>query len=67
MAWIKYVCEHSIANTFVIPAGTMLGASVSVSKWLFWNQLRVSHTERRPRWICRNGNKLIKTLISVAD
>ena len=34
--------EHSIVNMFVIPAGMMFGAPVSVGKWLFWNQLPVT-------------------------
>lgn len=34
--------EHSIVNMFVIPAGMMFGAPVSVSRWLFWNQLPVT-------------------------
>ncbi len=31
--------EHSIVNMFVIPAGIMFGAPVSLAQWLFWNQL----------------------------
>jgi len=34
--------EHSIVNMFVIPAGIMLGAPVSMGQWLFWNQLPVT-------------------------
>jgi len=34
--------EHSIVNMFVIPAGMLFGAPVSVSKWLLWNQLPVT-------------------------
>ena len=34
--------EHSIVNMFVIPAGMMLGAPVSIGKWLLWNQLPVT-------------------------
>jgi formate transporter len=34
--------EHSIVNMFVIPAGTFLGAPVSVSNWLVWNQIPVT-------------------------
>ena len=34
--------EHSIVNMFVIPAGMMLGAPVSMGQWLFWNQLPVT-------------------------
>jgi formate/nitrite transporter len=34
--------EHSIVNMFVIPAGMILGAPVSIGQWLFWNQLPVT-------------------------
>lgn len=34
--------EHSIVNMFVIPAGMMFGAPVSVRQWLLWNQLPVT-------------------------
>lgn len=34
--------EHSVVNMFVIPAGMMFGASVSIRTWLFWNQLPVT-------------------------
>lgn len=34
--------EHSIVNMFVVPAGMMLGAPVSIAQWLFWNQLPVT-------------------------
>jgi len=34
--------EHSIVNMFVIPAGMMFGAPVSIRQWLFWNQLPVT-------------------------
>jgi formate/nitrite transporter FocA (FNT family) len=34
--------EHSIVNMFVIPAGMMLGAPVSVSQWWIWNQIPVT-------------------------
>ena len=34
--------EHSIVNMFVIPAGMMFGAPVSLAQWLFWNQLPVT-------------------------
>jgi len=34
--------EHSIVNMFVIPAGMMFGARVSVGEWMFWNQLPVT-------------------------
>jgi formate/nitrite transporter FocA (FNT family) len=34
--------EHSIVNMFVIPAGTLLGAPVSMANWWVWNQIPVT-------------------------
>ena len=34
--------EHSIVNMFVIPTGMMLGAPISVTSWLLWNQIPVT-------------------------
>ncbi len=34
--------EHSIVNLFVVPAGMMFGAPVSIKDWLLWNQLPVT-------------------------
>src|SRR5215470_13802060 len=34
--------EHSIVNMFVIPAGILLGAKVSIGQWWFWNQIPVT-------------------------
>jgi len=34
--------EHSVVNMFVIPAGMMLGASVSLRDWWLWNQIPVT-------------------------
>ena len=34
--------EHSIVNMFVIPAGMLLGANVSIGQWWFWNQIPVT-------------------------
>jgi formate transporter len=34
--------EHSIVNMFVIPAGMLLGAPVSLRQWWFWNQVPVT-------------------------
>ncbi len=34
--------EHSIVNMFLIPAGMMFGAPVSIGKWLLWNQVPVT-------------------------
>lgn len=29
--------EHAIVNMFVIPAGMLLGASVTIADWWIWN------------------------------
>jgi formate/nitrite transporter len=34
--------EHSVVNMFVIPAGMMMGAPVSVKAWWLWNQIPVT-------------------------
>ncbi|MBI3581504.1 MAG: formate/nitrite transporter family protein [Nitrospinae bacterium] len=34
--------EHSVVNMFLIPAGVLLGARVSVSDWWLWNQIPVT-------------------------
>jgi formate transporter len=34
--------EHSIVNMFVVPAGMMCGAPVSIGQWFVWNQLPVT-------------------------
>lgn len=34
--------EHSVVNMFVIPAGIMMGARVSIADWLLWNQIPVT-------------------------
>ncbi|UFU00670.1 formate/nitrite transporter family protein [Radiobacillus kanasensis] len=33
--------EHAVVNMFVIPAGMMLGADITISQWWLWNQLPV--------------------------
>lgn len=33
--------EHAVVNMFVIPAGMMLGAEVSMADWWIWNQVPV--------------------------
>jgi len=33
--------EHAIVNMFVIPAGIMLGANVTVTDWWLWNEIPV--------------------------
>lgn len=34
--------EHSVVNMFVIPTAMILGAEISLTQWLFWNQLPVT-------------------------
>lgn len=34
--------EHSVVNMFVIPAGMMFGAPISIRNWFFWNQIPVT-------------------------
>jgi formate/nitrite transporter len=34
--------EHSVVNMFVIPAGLLLGAHVTIADWWWWNQLPVT-------------------------
>ncbi len=34
--------EHSVVNMFVIPAGMIVGAPVSISDWWLWNQIPVT-------------------------
>ncbi len=34
--------EHSVVNMFVIPAGMILGSSVSFTDWWVWNQIPVT-------------------------
>jgi formate/nitrite transporter len=34
--------EHSVVNMFVVPAGMLLGAPVSMSQWWIWNQIPVT-------------------------
>ena len=47
-AWLPIVVffaqgfEHSVVNMFVIPAGMLLGARVSVGDWWLWNQIPVT-------------------------
>lgn len=33
--------EHAVVNMFVIPAGMLLGANVSMADWWLWNQIPV--------------------------
>jgi formate transporter len=34
--------EHSVVNMFVIPAGMLMGAKVSVADWWLWNEIPVT-------------------------
>ena len=34
--------EHSVVNMFVIPAGMLFGAHVSLRQWWLWNQIPVT-------------------------
>lgn len=34
--------EHAVVNMFVIPAGMLLGADVSMGEWWIWNQIPVT-------------------------
>jgi formate transporter len=34
--------EHSVVNMFVIPAGMLMGAKVTIADWWLWNQIPVT-------------------------
>jgi len=46
--WLPITCffaqgfEHSVVNMFVIPAGMLFGAHVSMEQWWVWNQIPVT-------------------------
>jgi formate/nitrite transporter len=46
--WLPITCffaqgfEHSVVNMFVIPAGMLFGAHVSIEQWWVWNQIPVT-------------------------
>ena len=42
MTFFAHGYEHSIVNMFVIPAGKLFGAPVSLSQWWVWNQIPVT-------------------------
>jgi len=42
MAFVAYGFEHSVANMYIVPAGTMLGASITWPQFLLWNLLPVT-------------------------
>ncbi len=33
--------EHAIVNMFVIPAGIMFGAKITITDWWLWNEIPV--------------------------
>jgi formate/nitrite transporter len=39
--------EHLVVNLFLIPAGMMFGAKVTISDWLIWNMLPAAQLEPR--------------------
>jgi formate transporter len=42
MTFFAHGYEHSIVNMFVIPAGMLFHAPVSIGKWWWWNQIPVT-------------------------
>lgn len=42
MTFLAHGYEHSIVNMYVIPAGMLLGAPVSIGRWWLWNQIPVT-------------------------
>jgi len=42
MTFFAHGYEHSIVNMYVIPAGRLLGAPVSMGRWWLWNQIPVT-------------------------
>jgi formate/nitrite transporter len=42
MTFFAHGYEHSIVNMFLIPAGMLFGAPVSVRQWWIWNQIPVT-------------------------
>ncbi len=42
MTFFAHGYEHSIVNMYVVPAGMLLGAPVSVRDWWLWNQIPVT-------------------------
>jgi formate/nitrite transporter FocA (FNT family) len=42
MTFFAHGYEHSIVNMFLIPAGMLFHAPVSVGQWWWWNQLPVT-------------------------
>lgn len=42
MTFFAHGYEHSVVNMFLVPAGMLLGAPVSLRQWWFWNQIPVT-------------------------
>ena len=42
MTFFAHGYEHSIVNMYIVPAGMMLGAPVSLKSWWVWNQIPVT-------------------------
>jgi formate/nitrite transporter len=42
MTFFAHSYEHSIVNMYVIPAGMLLGAPVSIGRWWLWNRIPVT-------------------------
>jgi formate/nitrite transporter len=42
MAFVAMGFEHCVVNMFAIPTAMMLGAPISISQWLIWNQVPVT-------------------------
>ena len=42
MTFFAHGYEHSIVNMFIVPAGALLGAPVSIKQWWLWNQIPVT-------------------------
>lgn len=42
MTFFAHGYEHSVVNMYIVPAGMLFGAPISVSQWLLWSQLPVT-------------------------
>ena len=42
MTFFAHGYEHSIVNMYILPAGMLLGAPVSLKSWWLWNQIPVT-------------------------
>jgi formate/nitrite transporter FocA (FNT family) len=42
MSFVAMGFEHCVVNMFAIPTAMMLGAPISISQWLVWNQVPVT-------------------------